>query len=276
MPSCSDYRPTARQTLKEHNDLDVLSTAGLRERRGDYGVDAPLTGLLPPGAAGLAFTLLAAFFGRRGQPTAAKLALAASLPASLTFGIYLHTTRRGKFLVWAEILERLELRGDEQVLDLGCGRGAVTAMVAKVVPRGKVVGLDLWRTEDQSGNSPEVTEANLRAEGVVDRCELRTGDMLNVPVADGSFDLVVSSLAIHNIDERDVRHHERRLHAIDEAVRVLKPGGRLVIADLLWTRRYAHRLRELGMQDVHQKSLGWRFWYAPGLGAGLVLARKPA
>jgi len=42
------------------------------------------------------------------------------------------------------------------------------------------------------------------------------------------------------------------------------------------TRRYAQRLRELGMQDVQQKSLGWRFWYFPGGGADLVLARKPA
>ena len=145
---------------------------------------------------------------------------------------------------------------------------------SKLVPRGHVTGLDLWRTEDQSGNSPEVAEANLRAEGVNDRSELRTGDMLAMPFPDASFDLVVSSLAIHNIDERDVRHHERRLQAVTEAARVLKPGGRLVIADLLWTR--AQRLRELGMQDVQQQSLGWRFWYFPGGGADLVLVRKPA
>jgi len=61
-------------------------------------------------------------------------------------------------------------------------------------------------TEDQSGNSPEIAEANLQAEGVNYRSELRTGDMLAMSFADASFDLVVSSLAIHNIDERDARH----------------------------------------------------------------------
>ena len=192
-----------------------------------------------------------------------------------TAAVYLHATRRGKFAIWAELLEVLRLRGDEQCLDMGCGRGAVMALLAKLVSRGHVVGLDLWRTEDQSGNNPEVTRQNLVAEGVAERCELRTGDMLAMPFEDETFDLVVSSLAIHNIDERDLRNHTRRLRAVSEAARVLKPGGRLVITDLLWTRRYAHHLRELGMHDVHQRALGWRFWYAPFLGADLVTATKP-
>ena len=125
-----------------------------------------------------------------------------------------------------------------------------------------VVGLDLWRTEDQSGNNLEMTRRNLIAEGVAERCELKTGDMLAMPFGDNTFDLVVSSLAIHNIDEREVRNHTRRLQAVSEAARVLKPGGRLLITDLLWTRRYAEHLRQLGMQHVEQRALGWRFWYA--------------
>jgi ubiquinone/menaquinone biosynthesis C-methylase UbiE len=192
-----------------------------------------------------------------------------------TAAVYLHATRRGKFQIWAELLEGLRLRGDEHGLDMGCGRGAVMAMLAKQLPRGNVVGLDLWRTEDQSGNNPEVTWRNLIAEGVAERCELETGDMLAMPFDDNTFDLVVSSLAIHNVDERDLRNHTRRLRAVSEAVRVLKPGGRLLITDLLWTRRYAEHLRQFGMRHVGQRSLGWRFWYAPFLGADLVTAIKP-
>jgi arsenite methyltransferase len=71
----------------------------------------------------------------------------------------------------------------------------------------------------------------------------------------------VSSLAIRNIDdERDLHNRTRGLQAVSEAVRVLKPGGRLLITDLLWTRRNARHLRQMGLLNVEQRSLGWRFW----------------
>jgi ubiquinone/menaquinone biosynthesis C-methylase UbiE len=247
----------------------------LLNRRADYGVDAPLTGLLPPAAIGLSLAALSAYHHRHHHRKLSSIELLSSLPVLFTAAVYLHATRRGKFHIWSELLEELQLRGDEYALDMGCGRGAVMAMLARLVPRGHVVGLDLWRTEDQSGNNPEVTQRNLEAEGVAERCELKTGDMLAMPFEDNTFDLVVSSLAIHNIDERDLRNHAHRLQAVSEAARVLKPGGRLVITDLLWTRRYAQHLRHLGMQDVNQRSLDWRFWYAPFLGADLVTASKP-
>jgi SAM-dependent methyltransferase len=247
----------------------------LRARHADYGIDAPLTGLLPLVAGGLSLAALSAYHHRHGPRGLAIVESVSSVSMLLTGAAYLHATRRGKFDIWAELLKDQHLRGDEQCLDMGCGRGAVMAMLAKLVPRGHVVGLDLWRTEDQSGNNPEVTQRNLTAERVAERCEVKTGDMLAMPFPDQTFDLVVSCLAIHNIDERDLRNHARRLQAVSEAVRVLKPGGRLLITDLLWTRRYAQHLRQLGMHDVEQRSLGWRFWYAPFLGADLVAATKP-
>ncbi len=57
--------------------------------------------------------------------------------------IYIHTTRPGKFKVWEGLLRDLGLSGDERVLDLGCGRGAVLMMSAKLLPRGTAVGIDL-------------------------------------------------------------------------------------------------------------------------------------
>ncbi|EUA30958.1 methyltransferase domain protein [Mycobacterium xenopi 3993] len=125
-------------------------------------------------------------------------------------------SRRGKFEVWARLLTDLNLRGDERVLDLGCGRGAVLLAAAKLVPRGSTVGVDIWR-EDQTGNCMAATLANAEAEGVADRVQLHTRDMTDLQFPDASFDVVVSSLAIHNLPG-----NKARLAAIDEAVRVLR------------------------------------------------------
>ncbi|MEO5799797.1 MAG: class I SAM-dependent methyltransferase, partial [Gemmatimonadales bacterium] len=124
---------------------------------------------------------------------------------------------------------------------------------------------------DQSGNSPDATQRNAVAEGVADRVELHTGDMTALPFEDNSFDLVVSSLAIHNIGERAGREK-----AIDEAVRVLRPGGRLMIADIRATGQYQARLAAIGMGDVARRGLGWRFWWSgPWAVTGIVTATKP-
>lgn len=98
--------------------------------------------------------------------------------------------------------------------------------------------------------------------------------MLGMPLPDATFDLVVSSMAIHNIDENNVRNHTRHFRALDEAVRVLKPSGQLVIADLC-SSAYARHLRDVGFLHVEHRSHGWRFRYLPGLGAGLVKATEP-
>jgi arsenite methyltransferase len=182
-----------------------------------------------------------------------------------------YTTRRGKFAVWEEILDQLHLRGDERVLDVGCGRGAVLTAVARRLQTGRIIGIDLWSTQDQSGNAREVTLANAAAEGVGDRIAIETGDMRALPYADATFDLVVSSLAIHNIHGT-----ANRTIAIAEAWRVLKPGGRLVIADIRATRLYARTLGTLGARHVQRRGLGWRFWYGnPFAATSLVTATKP-
>jgi hypothetical protein len=100
----------------------MLPSVDLRARRGDYGYDASLTDLLPRGIGGVVLALLAVFQRARGHRRAASIELACGLTMLLTLGVYLHTTRRGKFAVWAEILKKPNLRGDERVLDVGCGR----------------------------------------------------------------------------------------------------------------------------------------------------------
>ncbi len=164
--------------------------ARLQRRRGDYGFDAPA---VPVSfiVVGVALLVLAALFSWWiALPGVVFLLCAAS---------YLYTTRAGKFYVWARLLARLGLRGDEHVLDLGCGRGAVLLMAARLLPEGKAVGVDLWQTRDQSGNALAATQRNAEREGVAGRVELFTADLRTLPFADASFDVVLSSLAIHNI-----------------------------------------------------------------------------
>jgi arsenite methyltransferase len=246
----------------------------LREVRGEYGIDggmAAITALIAMGPVGLVLAGFALIHARSGHVVLAVLELSGGLVLLLTVPTYLYFTRRGKSVVWAELLDALPLRGAEHVLDMGCGRGAVLGMVAKLVPRGRAVGLDLWRSQDQSGNSPEATWRNLDREGVRNRCELQTGDMRAMPLPDSAFDLVVSSIAIHNI-----KSSQGRMQAIDEAVRVLRPGGQLLIADFMWTKAYAKRLREWGMEEVVERRLDWRFRCGTLGMAGLVTATKPA
>ena len=174
-------------------------------------------------------------------------------------------------MVWADLLDQLGLRGDERILDLGCGRGAVLLLAAQHLTTGRAVGVDLWRSGDQSGNAADATRRNAIAEGVADRVELHTADMTALPLEDDSFDVVVSSLAMHNI-----RGRAGREKALEEAVRVLRPGGRLMIADIWATRQYRTHLAKIGMNDIARRSLGWRFWWSgPWAPTRLVTATKP-
>jgi ubiquinone/menaquinone biosynthesis C-methylase UbiE len=232
-------------------------------RRASYGFDG---GFLMPLAGVFAVAVVVFAAATRSLPP-----LVGGSVAFLFLGFGLHSSRRGKFLVWEEVIDGLHLRGDERVLDLGCGRGAVLLSVAKRLTSGRGFGVDLWRRLDQSGNSVDAIRGNADAEGVAARVTPLTADMMALPFPADAFDVIVSSIAIHNI--RGSRGRER---AIDEAVRVLRPGGRLLVADLSHTGTHAKRLVELGMADVGRRSLGWRMWWGgPWKATYLVTARKP-
>ena len=248
----------------------------LARTRGRYGVDGDYR-LIPAPVllAGylllcIAATVLAGLWLAAGR-TLPGLGAAVVAVLLIVAGMSVRRfSRRGKFEVWARLLTGIGLRGDERVLDLGCGRGAVLLIAAKLVPRGSAVGVDIWRA-DQTGNSMQATLANADAEGVADRVELHTRDMTDLAFPDESFDLVVSNLAIHNLPDNDARRA-----AIDEAVRVLRPGGHVVIADLGFTRLYAGRLQHRGLADVRRRDLGWRAWWGlPFFRTHAVTATKP-
>src|SRR2546423_15615061 len=142
-------------------------------RRGSYGIDAPFIDAFLAGLVVL-YLGLAIVTGR--------VVFWLFVPFLLAVEAWpLYFTLRGKFVVWAGLLDRLRLRGDERILDLGCGRGAVLLMAAQHLATGRAVGVDLWRTVDQSGNSAEATQRNAVAEGVAGRGEVAHGGMTAPP-----------------------------------------------------------------------------------------------
>jgi ubiquinone/menaquinone biosynthesis C-methylase UbiE len=214
----------------------------------NYGIDAPdvQRRFLMFGLAGIVAAIFLLSFG----PRILHPALAISLGMTLVWpGIFLLAcaaimfwgSKAGKLRLASKLVEGLSLGPDAKVLDVGCGHGLLLITAAKRLRTGKAIGLDLWQTEDQAGNSPEATLANARLEAVADRIELKTGDARQIPFEDSSFDAVVSSWALHNIYERAGRER-----AIREIARVLKPGGCAAIVDIRHTNEYAQVLRGLG------------------------------
>ena len=113
-----------------------------------------------------------------------------------------------------------ELAPGEVVLDLGCGGGIDTVLAAREVgPRGRVIAVDLL---------PEMcarTRTAVEAAGVAERCEVEVGEMEDLPIPDQAVDVIISN-GVLNLSPRKSR-------ALAEAARVLRPGGRLCVADLV-------------------------------------------
>jgi ubiquinone/menaquinone biosynthesis C-methylase UbiE len=228
-----------------------VQTQTADRRRADYGLDAPgvVRNLLIAGAVGV-LILVGLIAGLWSMRTRAAMALSPVMFAGLACGMtglwMVWHSRRGKVRSRDKHLGLLTWRGDERVLDVGCGRGLFLIGAAKrLTAGGRAVGVDIWQAEDLSGNTQQATLENARWEGVADRVEVQTGDARELPFAERSFDVVVSSMALHNIYESAGRDK-----AITEIARVLKPGGRVLIVDIRHAPQYADGLRRAGLAQV--------------------------
>jgi len=233
-----------------------------------FGIDAPFVPVL--------FLLSAVFLFVQGyvlRPSSPILpeVIAAGI-VLVEGGLFLHTTIRGKYRLFDQVSERLGVQATDQGLDLGCGRGALlTRLAGRLNPVGQAVGLDLWHSRDQSHNAAAVTERNVAALQLTYRVKLVTGDMVALPFQDERFDVITTSFALHNI--HDVQQRQR---ALQEAMRVLKPGGQLVIID---TGHHAAEYRQvLGAAhlDIREaRSLGINGWWTgPWMNSYLVRGVK--
>ncbi|HMD99787.1 MAG TPA: class I SAM-dependent methyltransferase [Terriglobia bacterium] len=237
-----------------------------QQNKPDYGIDAPGIGLavLIAVILGLAVGVL---LRESSNQTARIIAtiifnlLPAGLILIVLMVIYVKVER---FRHRDRMLNMLSWKGNEQVLDIGIGRGLLMIGAAKRLTGGRSFGVDIWSRTDLSGNSAEATLRNAEIEGVRDKVEIKDADAQHLPFAENSFDYVLSNLCLHNIDSR-----EGRAAACREIVRVLRPGGVALISDFMYTQEYAATFTEQGLEATRSLS----FLLAPML-LRIVRARK--
>ena len=150
-----------------------------------------------------------------------------------------------------QIFDSLALRGAEQVLDVGCGSGVLLNEAAMRLTSGKATGIDIWSPHSGGGNYALLMR-NATAEGVADQIEFKQADVRKLPFSDASFDVIVSSGALHHIG-RDRADHEQ---AINEMLRVLKPGGKIALMDIThMIEGYAANLKSKGINSDVNKTI---------------------
>lgn len=128
---------------------------------------------------------------------------------------------------WKALAEALiKVLNYKVVADLGAGEGTLAQLLAQRAE--KVIAVDL---------SPKMVEfgQNLAAQNGLKNLEYRIGDIEEPPIDDGSLDLAILSQALH--------HAEHPQRALDAAYRILKPGGRLIVLDLV--QHHFEEAREL-------------------------------
>jgi ubiquinone/menaquinone biosynthesis C-methylase UbiE len=169
-----------------------------------------------------------------------------------TAAVWFYNSNFGKLRLREKLIDTFTWSGNETVLDVGCGSGLLLIAAAKRLTTGSAVGVDIWRQEDLSNNRRETTLRNARIEGVAERVRVEEGDARQLPFGDAAFEVVISLNVLHNIARR-----EEREKALAEIVRVVKPGGHLLIADFRNTGEYARILREQGVGNARRKRIGW-------------------
>jgi SAM-dependent methyltransferase len=133
----------------------------------------------------------------------------------------------GSLSCGADALGLAAPRPGETLVDLGCGRGGdVLRAAERVGPAGSAIGVD--------GNPAMLAAARARAAGA-GNVRFALGDLARVPLPDGCADAVVSSCAVNHAPDKEAVYREVR--------RLLRPGGRFVVSDVVSERQLPEEVR---------------------------------
>jgi arsenite methyltransferase len=247
----------------------------------NYGIDAPglvrgfLIGALVLLGFGIAVLNFSPSFGSWPRTTGIVFLFLSLYPFGM-FCLMNYESRIAKIADREKILSLVIWRGNEQVLDVGCGRGLMLIGAAKRLTSGRAIGIDLWLERDQSSNIPNAPLENAKLEGVIDRVSVETADMRKLPFPDKSFDTVVSSWVLHNLESKF-----DRVMALKEMLRVLRPTGSLLLTDIVYRDEYLAELKKMETTDVSLtifsplKDQIVRAVSCGSYGPSTILAKKP-
>jgi arsenite methyltransferase len=176
----------------------------------------------------LIVAVLSAFFGMPNLGIGLALVAVVLLVPGLIQIIVVHQTRQIRLDIRDKMVTEGALKGYEQVLDIGTGSGITLFGFAKALKTGKGIGIDIYDPHG-GGSNAEAFWKNALKEGVQSMVELQNVDARQMPFENASFDIIVSSFAFHHIEGHG---GEGRRKAAAEIVRVLKPGGKVLIKDV--------------------------------------------
>ena len=116
------------------------------------------------------------------------------------------------------------LSGEEdRVLDAGSGAGRTTIALCRAAKKVQIIALDRFDAGYIEGGGRALLEHNLRVAGLTDRVKIETGDITRMPFPDAAFDSAVSTHVYDHLGQK-------KEQALRETFRVLRPGGRFLVA----------------------------------------------
>jgi arsenite methyltransferase len=232
-------------------------------RNPDYGIDSPalVAGLF---TAGLVFAAVGLLLPHLFQLPMRWIGIAAALYFFQGAMGMLFYSKVGKLRMRERFLDSVPWRGDEQVLDVGCGPGLLFIAAARRLTTGRAIGVDVWSPKAITANRPEAILENAALEGVRDRVDVKEGDARDLPFPNAVFDIVVSNFVLHEMNTDADREKMAR-----EIARVLKPGGHVALRDFIFTQDCVRELQRNGIENAQRERVGrLSFWVGAILNFG--------